>query len=423
MIRTYLGPWQWDGEAWNAPTGCVGAVDLRPVPLQGIAGGEPGIGLFVLDSRLPGSDYTLLGAGAPGEVQVTAKHRAAWRSLAGFLPQGETLADLLWDHLTRGADPAGDASPKPLLPTLRGSAYWHELRLGGPLRNEPFQWGADAETTGRVRGMLRRQFRELFEEANADRLTDARQHLRVLDYWCDRLGVDDWREFVPSDLRGDVPGRLKHATTITDDFNRSDSSSLGSSSEGWSWTEVGGDFGIASNQLSVNATASDNVMRARAEFDLSSSDQYAQITMTVAGNSFSYFHPAVRFASAAATLYHGGVRGNSSPQCSIRKVVTGTTTNLVTGSTFASAPVLCKLTANGSALELFLAGASLLSVTDTSIASGLRTGVAARGSLTTDRADDFSAGDLAPSGVTYVRLETGTRGVARGVYTAFGLGG
>jgi len=404
-VSVYIGPWQWDGKgsvpSWVPPLGCSSAVDLRPLPEQSAIGGTPGVGVFVTDAALP-SEYVLLGdhptAHAPARI------RSAWGSLTGYEAQGARVVDLLWDQLTRGSDPDGDTAPKPLMPGKQGRGHWTDLHLGGRHKSRPFVWGEDAETTERVRDLLRRDFRRTFAEAQAGKLKDKQHHRRVLDYWCEQYGVDDWREFVAADLRADIKGRLKHETTLTDNFNRANASSPGSSSEGWSWTDVTNSTAIESNRLRVDSGADGNA--ARAESDLSSADHYSQ-HLVVFLNPGKGSGALTRFSSSATTFYMF-----YSDSGRLFKCVAGAFTTLSTSSSHAvTFTVKCQI--NGSALAGFYDGVQQTTATDTAITGNLRTG------LRLDfagLADDFEAADLSAGGFVYTQLERGTRGLTRGVY-------
>lgn len=93
-------------------------------------------------------------------------------------------------------------------------------------------------------------------------------------------------------------------TTITDDFNRADGD-IGSSSEGWSWTQVRGDLNIASNVVQP-ISASHN--EGRAEFDLQTDNMFAQAT--VPSGTFFDLAVAVRWDSTASTYYSVAMREN-----------------------------------------------------------------------------------------------------------------
>lgn len=402
MNNVYLGPWVWQAAfpAWMPPAGAVAAVDLRPLPAQAQQGGAPGIGVFVAAGSLS-SDYTLIGDHPT--ARATGAARSAWESLTGYRPAGARLIDLLWDHLTAGSDPDGGTAPKPLLPGRQGRGHWSDLHLGGRHRSEPFAWGEDAAATERVRAMLQRDFRRHFNNAQAGRLKDSQHHRRVLDFWCEEYGVAAWREFVPADLRSQVPGRLKHQTTITDAFTRADQTGLGASSEGWSWTITNGAINLVSNQA-VSAINQLNI--GRAETDLSSADHYAQALGVVQpGNRGTAC--CVRHDSSAQTFYYYTRDGGR-----LFKTIAAVSTQIGSGGGSAAAPVTIKTQANGSAIAGFYDGAQQASATDTSITGNLRTGIRQDNCTF----DDFQAADLSAGGILYTQLERGIRGVERGTW-------
>jgi hypothetical protein len=263
-----------------------------------------------------------------------------------------------------------------------------------------------------LKAALRDQFRELHRDASEGKLRDRLQHLRVLDYWCEQYRVDDWCDFVRQLLQKDVRGRVKHETTITDAFTRADAGTLGTSAEGWSWTTVTGTWQIVSNAAAnVGSTGS-----ARAGSDLSSTNHYAQGTVTPSGTSAGC-GCCVRFATSADTYYLGWGRNNATVTYRLRKQVAGVGTTLNDVNTTAFSGGVLKTEANGSSLTLAKDGATVNGpVTDTSITTGTRCGVATQaGSGGT--VDDWSASDLAASGMTYVQTEKQWRGYRRGYYT------
>jgi len=396
-MSVYLGPWQWDESTpslphWALPLGCQSAVDLRSLPDQGQRGGTPGVGVFVTDAALS-SEYVLLGEHPT--ARASAQGRSAWESLTGYAAQGARVVDLVWDHLTFGADPDGGTGPKPLLPGRNGGIHWSELHLGGNHRNEPFVWGEDAVATERVRELLRRDFRRTFADAQAGRLNDRKHHRRILDMLCEQYGVADWREFVPADLRADIPGRLPHKTTITDPFTRGDQVGLGTSSEGWSWTIVAGTINIVSNKA---VSTLNQLNLARAEIDLSSADHYAQ-ALSVTSPDNRGLGACVRFHGTDQTFYFYTRDGNR-----LFKAIAGTNTLLAQAGSSPAPPFTLKTQANGSAITGHYDGVQQVSATDTSITGNTRTG------LRQDviQSDDYQAADLAAGGVNYVRLRKGT---------------
>lgn len=414
-MRTYLGPWVEDnvgGErGWRPPTGCIGGVDLRTLPQMSQLGITPGIGLFVCESVLP-SEYALLGEGDPAEVRTTGRLRSLWASLAGFAPQGDTLDALLIDHLTRGADPEGLSAPKPLMPSKRGRGHWLELHLHRNVRNRPFAFGEDATDTERVRDMLRREFRGYFHDAGMGRLRDASHHLRILDYWCEQYGLDDWQAFVPPDLRPHVPGRLKHETTLNESWPTN--SSTISSGQDLTWTETSGDLEVRGGRL--GEVGENGFGEARAEHDLSSVDHYSQCLIydLATGTAGRTVRTLVRFSASDRTHY-GYMVEPSAVSHSLFKRIAGAFTTL----TFTALSV----PSDGSLMKGEVAGSSLMgttgssiSITDTAISGGVRCGAACQ--LECEQ-DTWEASDGGAVGILYTQLEGGIRGVERGVYMRF----
>jgi len=313
---------------------------------------------------------------------ATTGMRDAWEAEMGYRPVGgPNVVDLLWDQLTDGSDPTGQSGPKPLMPSTDGFLH---LFVGGhsEVKREHFRWGIHPHTN-RVRDVLRRQFAEQHERHQ--------EHARkVLDFWCEKYRVEDWKEFVPANLHAHVPGRLKHQTTITDDFTRADGDTIGNQ---LSWTEVGCDWDTVGNLASKTATNS-VVEHARAESALSSDDHYAQILRVSTVDNSDYQGPCARIPASPSTdktFYTLWSDGASY----LTKFVTGTQTVIATGSR-AVASEIYKVQADGSTIKGFYAGAEALSVTDTAITGNLHCGINAFGSGAT--LDDFEAADLAAGG-------------------------
>jgi hypothetical protein len=414
----YLGPWQWrtvvdedGGESsfWSPPESAVGCVDLRSMADQALAGvlGDKPIGFFACLDAQP-SEYVSLGEGDLREISVTTLMRDAWESLAGYLPDGATLLDLLWDQLVGGSVPDGSLPTRPLIPTVAGNL---ELWLGGHSRvkAERFRWGVHPHAS-RVQDVIRADFRA----AHGRNPLHAQKVLGgLLQKY--RLPDAEWRQFVPQDLQRDVPGPHKPDTDLGDTFSRGDDTDLNAADTGktlngaagtWQWTEVLGDSQIVSNKLN-SATGSVNNDLIRAEQDLSGSDHYCEIDRpSASGNSAQNSGAAARFATAATTAYvatqHGG---STTPSVEtvlrLRKVVEGTYTDLGAGPTCPQVATK-RLECNGSTIKSFSAGVEIESITDTAITSGTRCGshaLAGTGTNAGDR-DNFYSEDLAAGGGT-----------------------
>lgn len=391
-MHWYFGPWTFGGTrpvaAWRGPAGCVASFDLRPLPQQAQVDGI-GFGVFLCAATLAGREHELLGAGHWDEVKATDRIRKLL-AVNGYQPEGETLRQMLFDIFTAGADPSGLDRPLPLMPNGK-----LQLELGCPgLRHtERFAFGVHAHTD-QVRAVLQRDLAAVAE-------FDVALSRKALDYECIKYGLrggDAWKELLPPLLRNEHPGPSPHATAIADNFNRANSANLGSSSEGWSWTEFG-QLDLVTN--AVQAAATSVIGDARADSSLSGADHYAQIDIIASSVSGAdgAWSPLVRFSASARTYYSGEVyEGSGVDDAYLLKTVAGTRTVLAGPTTVTnSVPQSWRLTINGSSLVLSQAGVDRLSVTDTAITGNLRTGIfafAAGTNAAAIRIDNFVAADL-----------------------------
>ena len=418
----YLGPWVWQSSPlayWMPPLGTVGCVDLASLPqLAGAPGSPRSLGFFATTSVLP-SEYTLLGNGDCRSLLTTAAMVSAWKAATGFAPSGQYLVDLLYDQLTSGSDPTGQNACLPLVPTADG---WLEVHLGGhsPVKSERFEWGKPGSRgtnhTPKLKALLQADFRRYWT-ANQD------QAQRVMDFWCDKYrlqGPTDWHEVVPKDLLPHVPGRLPHSTTLSENFNTADSTTLGPT---YTWTEytngtVADTWSIVSNAAQcTNGTAS-NGNSARAEADLSSSDNNAAATITSIGSSGNQqAGTCCRFDSASATAYLVRELGINST-FSLDKMSDGSITNLGSVSQAPATGVTVQVEANGSTITSYYNGTLKSTQTDTTISSGLRGGIFGYSAGGNAALDNWTASDVGGGGggILYTQLERDVKGMARGIW-------
>jgi hypothetical protein len=396
--RYALVPWVWDTSGglsrWRLPASSVGGVDLRPLSAQGVAGGAPQ-GFAFCTSLQSVTGTAIATVPHMGEANVTTAMQDAWEGATAYRPQGAKLVDLLFDQLTTGSDPDGIDGPKPLMPTVGGQL---ELHVGGHslVKSERFRFGIHPHT-GKVRDLLRRQFEDQWEATNGD------DHCRrCLDFTCKKYKVADWREFVPVRLHAHVPGRLPHATTVTDNFNRADGG-LGAS-----WTAQSGTWAISTNEAGTSAGAGWNM--ARYESDLSSDDHYSQIEARVVTSA--YYGGACRCSSSAVTFYSVGGDGN----LYLFKLVAGTQTTLTGGA--AQAYVVgqnWRSSADGSTIKGYANAVEKASTTDTAITGNLRAGMSQFGNAGRLH-DNFEAADLGGGGGRTTRNTRSHRlGVGAGI--------
>lgn len=421
-MHWHVGPWVWNAPVdgpppcWQPPAGTLAALDLRTLPEMSVAGGTPGKGLFLASARL-GADYDYLGAGSWYDLKPSLPQRRALAFRQGQTAAGDDLVGMVLSLFSDEADPQGLDRPKPLVPTVQGRLELHV----GQRHAERWRWNR-GRGANRVKALLRREFAELMADAEAGRLRDAIHHRRVLDFWCEKYGVEEWQEFVPGVLQPLVPGRVPHETTITESFNKADGDTLGPD---LSWTELAGDADIQDNQLRIQAAGITTVTHARAESDLSGDDNYAQITWTgfyVFSAITSSLGSCARYSSSADTCYMSGFTDSTTDYNKLYKRVSAVNTELgASGSITLATGVVYKTEANGSAIKAFRDATEDVSVTDTAISSGIRAGVwgwRSSGSAGIPLGDSFEAGDLAGGGggITYTQLERGLKGYCRGMY-------
>lgn len=391
-LAYYLGPWQWRDDCWNAPQGCVGALDLRSNPQCGTPVRAEGFGLFAMPGHvaLP-SEYELFGSNL-GQSQPSQCQRR-FASMLRCGRSGNDLASMAWDAVTIHSDPTGDDRTKPLVPTIEGDFdLWLANRLIGSKR---FRHG-DPEALP-VQDLLRRAYRAARIDSLEGR-TPAVHYRKVLGYWVRKFGLD-YRWFQPADVPDEEP--VEPTTTITESFDTADSTTLGPD---LSWTE-GESANVAqvvSNQVAFFGASLHRW--ARANSDLSSDDHYAQLTVTAGGTGGSVRLAGVitRKDDTTTKSYYAGYLHNSA-NVMLYKLVAGTATQL--GSTTAitfSLPQVLKQTANGSTIDLDWDGVNKISVTDTAVTGNLRCGLgcnlSSSGITVQPAGDNFEAADLGGGG-------------------------
>lgn len=391
-MRYYLGPWDHqivEGEThFLPPAGVIGLIDMRSIP--GHAGQNYGFFVTPDNITLDPTSFELLGQGSyVDQITLTGTQAAMWSSMLGLQAISSTnLLDAIWESLTVKADPTGNMAVRPLMPTRQGNL---ELHLGGHslVRSKRFDLGMPEAAN--VIKVLQEDYRDIRQRAIGGD-APAGHHRRVLDYWGEKFGVNNPQDiFIPNDLPREIP--LPHATTHTESFNQTDSSTLGPD---LTWTETTGDLETTSNR--VNAV-SGTFSEARAEHDVSGSDMYTQALIYHNGETAgtSQCRVMTRFSSSARTYYGGNARADDTDV--IYKEIAGSFTSLVgpTAHTWSDGITL-KIEANGSTITSYDNGASIQSTTDTAITGNTRGGLGAWNGAV--QLDDFETGDIAAGGAT-----------------------
>lgn len=188
-------------------------------------------------------------------------------------------------------------------------------------------------------------------------------------------------------------------SVIADTFNRANQTGLGTSSDGWLWSAAitGTAPNIVSNQGAAETTGGVGA-RVRAETDLGSVDHWAEVAFVAASGTLAsdVLGPCIRYSAAADTCYALLYRSDGGT-ARIFKVVAGTATVLATlsSTTALSAGDVVRLEVVGTALTARRNGASILTVTDSAISTGTRTGIHVQSSaLASLTFDNFQANDF-----------------------------
>lgn len=189
-----------------------------------------------------------------------------------------------------------------------------------------------------------------------------------------------------------VPATARHFVTETDDFNRADGSGLGAN-----WTAQEGQIDILSNTAFWN-TGTPFYFRNTQSW---SNDQYSEITLKNSSmGALDYSAVTVRASGTAGSSnrYECMADGGGS-DARLRKLVTGSYTNLDTDSVAFATNDVIRLEVTGTSLTCKKNGATILTGTDSDLASGSPGfGTPFNGGGHDSQWDDWSGGDLGGGG-------------------------
>lgn len=184
--------------------------------------------------------------------------------------------------------------------------------------------------------------------------------------------------------------------TYSDDFNRTNASTLGTN-----WSQGAGTTGITSNQAVAADTSYDECWYTSS---CSGNDNYAEVTVP-SGSLYSTGFRQVRVECRG--------NGTSTGYCAVLtrsggdwirdlvRRVSDADTSIVSPSTAAvTLPATIRVEASGSTIRYLFNGSELFSVTDTGITTGVRVGLTIYDNTITGgavTADDWAGGDLGTS--------------------------
>lgn len=380
MPSLYLTELVWNtdlGGFWEPPVTALGMLDFRSIPECGdkVTPAPPKalVALSQPDSNVSGA----LGSYANKEALDTQLVPGAAVSMmesslglkAGSITSS-TMTSIIAELFTHLSDPTGQTQFKPLLSNV--------IYLGGFSPIWRGNWRADPVWRGNLIATYQNDYREIRQWALAHQ---SNVSARWLGFNQSKLGIPA-SELIPKGMPPEKP--IPPHTTIGDTFVDTNGTLLTAHTAtgtggGWSWTETATsptEWSIESNNAShsSNAVISD----CRAGTALSGADMYAQVNaVTVVGaTSSTLLGPSARYSPSADTMYAMILQENSgSDSLNIQKCVASTTTVLKSQTWSKSTPETAKISCNGSLLTGYLAGASVISLTDTSITGNTNAGI------------------------------------------------
>ncbi|MEE9573508.1 MAG: hypothetical protein V3W20_10700 [Candidatus Neomarinimicrobiota bacterium] len=381
-------------EYYDAPDHTVGRIDMRPV-----SDITEAYGFFSTNKPLSGADYINLGDDLYSDL--TGLQLDAWKSALNMQAvDGLKLIDVLWDTLTANADPEGWLRTYPIMPTHLGI---QELHLGGHslIKTHRFK-GEQDPSWPVVQKLLRENYRQLDTDLKEDKLKDRKLPddltAKVLGAWKLKFKVSNEGLFIPDNLPK-IKSK-KPTTPVSDDFDRVDGAI------GASWNVLVGSFNVVSNEV-----LGGGVGRNIAYYDtvLSSSDNYGQSDIrdnTSEQNGRPDTSATCRNSNTSGGNYYEANYNTESDAIDgyfLRKNVSGTITALDFGASGSGTKTI-RCSADGSIIKMLVDTVEELSITDTSISTGLYAGIfdfEGRGYH-----NNFIGGDLVQGGLLPINFIT-----------------
>ena len=403
-MRVYLSRWDWVASLpeahWQAPVQrladrqagirLLSALDLRPNIKAGQAGpGNAGhFGLFAYNTPIV-SPLVEADLGDDPQGILSPARIAGIESRLGLVDGTITstrLLDVVFEVMTQRAQVGGANRPNPILP---GQDLKLSLSIGGVAKTVTLEPRASPEW-GICRASLRESYRRVRSDTLAGRVRP-NSHRKYLGALRRKYRIENHMEFVPPDLSDE--GWLEPDTTVTDSFDRADSTDLGAN-----WTEDRGDFQILTNVLDiVSLGASPNITaQATHNTSLSTDDHYSQalINRQTTGSAKG---PGmiVRFGDID-NYYLGRVFILPVDLLLISKMVTGTPSDLALFEEDWTNGAEMELRVDGSTLNLYKDNVLKIGpITDTSLTGQLKVGVWTDDATSGVNWDTFEGADLA----------------------------
>lgn len=285
----YIGPWQISDQQYTPPNDCVGVLDLRSITDQSNLDGN-GYGLFVTKKELD-SSYTLLCAEDFRFSRCTTRHQNIFESLFGYRPDGDMVADLLFDYMVNGTDPHGLEGPKPILPR-NGNL---ELAIGGHPNNvvKRKKLTRDSLAYNKIRDVIREDYRIVRARNNGN-------HTKLLSILGKEYGIENpENEFIPRDLPKEKPTRP--STTYTETFPSNGTTLITGQDLTWDGNEgqvISNQWNHVDEDITTRLVASGN--------ELASPNLWTQIDIIALDYPSSGSDQLASHVACIARYYHNG---------------------------------------------------------------------------------------------------------------------
>ena len=403
VVHCYLGPYEL--QTIGKQANLVAPGGSRGISIAGKNPPENGLGVFWSPTELRGVEYVALGEGDVRECKPSGAARTIWGKLAGYQPEGDTVADWIWSQHTTGADPTAENGTGALVPTSRGLL---ELVLDGlgPIRQERFVLGEHSHSN-KLRDVLRANLNEQRQETQAGKTrnpktgqVDSETHRKFAMALCEKYRCE-WEAIKPVEWDADERPKA-HDTAISDAFTDTNGTALNAHNLGFAWTTSASGITIQSNQAS-SATAASRY--GRAESDLSTDDVYSRVTLKAYtdGAVNCQTGPCTRYSSSTFTGYVARMQPYWSPDYLLISRLSSTGDPSADISTNTNCPItvgdVIQLVSDGSTHTAYLNGASKTSTSDATYSGGTRCGMFFYAPATT-AVDDFQAGDWPEAAAT-----------------------
>lgn len=340
---------------------------------------------FIASKMKLGTDYTYLGTGDLRSILLNSEIKNKWNMTTGIVPDGNYLVDALWDHLTLKSDPQRITAPKPIIPTVKLEM---NLRLPGHsiVKTEIFKWGDSY--TEKIKAVIQADLNAVRDQSQSGQIVspktkepDTKFHRKVAQGYCEKYKVS-WEKIKPKDwLVSETP--LPKETILADDFDTSDSDTLGHL---LSWWEPSENFKNYDNKC--YPTYSGYPAFTWPTASLSSDDMYIQSDWSggaieaVCGR-LAYGDFAFGYCGASVGTWYVYIYKYDGTYYS---------TELISATEYHEFAYPIKLIIDGSDLILLFDSVESLNVTDTSITGNLKPGY--HDLCYTGINDNFEAGDL-----------------------------